>query len=293
MLKTIELKNGETLGYRKSGKGEKIILLVHGNMSSSKHWDTVMASLPAHYTAYAVDLRGFGASSYNSRISSLKELSEDLKLFVDQLGLNKFSLVGWSTGGGVVMHFAIDYPNQVEKLILVESVGIKGYPMLKKDEKGQPLLGEFLKTKEEIEADPIQVKPILDAYKEKNKEFIRLVWDSAIYTFKKPDEERYANYLDDIIKQRNLVDIDYALVYFNISDEHNGVVQGSGEISKLKTPTLVIQGEDDLVVPKTMGIGIAEVMGEIARLELLPNGGHAPIEDNLGRFMNLIIDFLE
>ncbi len=293
MLKMIDLKNGETLGYRKSGDGDKTIVLVHGNMSSSKHWDTVMASLPEDYTAYAVDLRGFGASTYNSRISSLKELSEDLKLFVDQMGLKKFVLMGWSTGGGIVMHFAIDYPSLVKKLILVESVGIKGYPMLKKDDKGQPIPGEFLTTKEEIEVDPIQVKPILDAYEAKNKDFIRLVWDSAIYTFKKPEEDRYDSYLDEIIKQRNLVDIDYALIHFNISDEHNGVVQGSGEISKLKTPTLVIQGEDDLVVPKTMGIEISEVMGKTARLELLPNGGHAPLEDDLDRFMNLVIDFLE
>jgi pimeloyl-ACP methyl ester carboxylesterase len=293
MLKTVDLKNGETLGYRKSGDGENVIVLVHGNMSSSIHWDTVMASLPEQYTAYAVDLRGFGTSSYNKRISSLKELSEDLKLFADELGLNKFALVGWSTGGGVVMYFAIDYPEMVEKLILVESVGIKGYPMLKKDEKGQPILGQYLKTKEEIEADPIQVKPILDAYEIKNKEFIRLVWDSAIYIFKKPDEVRYDAYLDEILLQRNLVDIDYALVHFNISNEHNGVLQGSGEISKLKTPTLVIQGEDDLVVPKTMGIEIANAMGKVARLELLPNGGHAPLEDNLNRFMNLVLDFLQ
>lgn len=293
MLKMIELKNGETLGYRKSGDGEKVIVLVHGNMSSSIHWDTVMARLPEDYTAYAVDLRGFGASSYNARISSLKELSEDLKLFVDQLGLSKFSLAGWSTGGGVVMHFAVDYPGIVEKLILVESVGIKGYPMFKKDEKGQPIPGEFLVTKEEIEADPIQVKPILDTYTAKNKEFIRLVWDSAIYTFKKPDELRYDAYLNEILKQRNLVDIDYALVHFNISDAHNGVLPGSGEISKLKTPTLVIQGEDDLVVPKSMGIEIAEAIGETAKLELLPNGGHAPLEDDLDRFMNLILGFLE
>lgn len=293
MLKMIDLKNGEKLAYRKSGEGEKVIVLVHGNMSSSIHWDTVMASLPQQYTAYAVDLRGFGASSYNSKISTLKELSEDLKLFVDQLGLRKFSMVGWSTGGGVVMHFAIDYPNLVDKLILVESVGIKGYPMFRKDDKGQPIPGEFLMTKEEIEADPIQVKPILAAYVAKDKNFIKLVWDSAIYTFKKPDEVRYDAYLNEILKQRNLVDIDYALVHFNISDAHNGVLQGSGEISKLKTPTLVIQGEDDLVVPKSMGVEIAEAIGETAKLVLLKNGGHAPLEDDLDRFMNLILDFLE
>src|SRR5690606_21246399 len=103
---------------------------------------------------------------------------------------------GWSTGGGVIMYFAIDYPEYVDKLILVESVGIKGYPMFRKDEKGHPILGEFLKTKEEIANDPVQVIPILNAYRDKNRDFLRIVWDSAIYTFNKPSEERYEKYLD-------------------------------------------------------------------------------------------------
>lgn len=291
-LSSVELSNGEILGYRKIGEGNKVLVLVHGNMSSSKHWDTVMERMPEDYTTYAIDMRGFGISTYNTPANSLRDFSEDLKLFVDAMGLKKVSLAGWSTGGGVVMYFAIDYPEYVDKLILVESVGIKGYPMFKKDEQGQPIIGEFLKTKEEIAADPIQVVPILDAYKVRNKDFIKLVWDSSIYTFNKPSEERYEEYLEEILKQRNLVDIDYSLVHFNISHEHNGVVQGSGEVDKIKAPTLVIQGKDDLVVPMDMGVGIAEGIGENARLELLDNGGHAPMTDNLDRFMDLILSFM-
>lgn len=291
-LNSINLSNGETLGYRKVGEGEKVLVLVHGNMSTSKHWDTVMESMPEEYTTYAIDMRGFGISTYNTPANSLRDFSEDLKLFVDAMGLKKFNLAGWSTGGGVVMYFTIDYPEYVDKLILVESVGIKGYPIFKKDEKGQPIIGEFLKTKEEIAQDPVQVLPILNAYKEKNKDFVKLVWDSAIYIFNKPTDERYEAYLDEILTQRNLVDIDYSLVHFNISDEHNGVVEGSGEVHKIEAPTLVIQGKNDLVVPMDMGVGIAEGIGENARLELLDNGGHAPMTDDLDRFMNLILDFM-
>lgn len=293
MLNSIKLSNGETMGYRKVGKGNKVLILVHGNMSTSKHWDTVMESMPSEYITYAIDMRGFGISTYNTPVNSLKDFSEDLKLFVDEMGLNKFSLAGWSTGGGVVMHFAIDYPDYVEKLILVESVGIKGYPMFKKDASGQPILGEFLKTKEEIEADPIQVVPILDAYRDKNKALLRIIWDSAIYLFGKPTEERYEEYLDEMLTQRNLVDIDYSLVHFNISDEHNGVVEGTGEVHKIKVPTIVIQGKNDLIVPMDMGVGIAEGIGENAKLELLDNGGHAPMTDDLNRFMNLILSFMD
>lgn len=293
MLNSIKLSNGETMGYRKVGKGNKVLILVHGNMSTSKHWDTVMESMPSEYITYAIDMRGFGISTYNTPVNSLKDFSEDLKLFADAMGLNKFSLAGWSTGGGVVMHFAIDYPDYVEKLILVESVGIKGYPMFKKDASGQPILGEFLKTKEEIEADPIQVVPILDAYRDKNKALLRIIWDSAIYLFGKPTEERYEEYLDEMLTQRNLVDIDYSLVHFNISDEHNGVVEGTGEVHKIKVPTIVIQGKNDLIVPMDMGVGIAEGIGENAKLELLDNGGHAPMTDDLNRFMNLILSFMD
>ncbi len=293
LLHSIKLSNGETMGYRKVGDGDKIVLLVHGNMSTSKHWDRVMESMPEEYTSYAVDLRGFGISSYNTPTDSLRDFSEDLKLFVDAMELDKFNLIGWSTGGGIAMYFAIDYPEYVEKLILVESVGIMGYPIFKKDPQGQPILGEFLTSKKEIAQDPVQVLPILNAYEKKDKDFLRMVWDASIYIFNKPEEERYEEYLDETLTQRNLVDIDYGLVNFNISHMHNGVVEGTGEVDKIKAPTLVIQGKDDLVVPKEMGVGIAEGIGDNARLELLDGGGHAPMEDDLPRFMDLIVKFME
>ncbi|WIV12770.1 alpha/beta hydrolase [Proteiniborus sp. MB09-C3] len=292
MLNLIELPNGEAMSYRKTGKGSKIIILVHGNMSTSKHWDTVMENMPEEYTVYAIDLRGFGASTYNTRVNSLRDFSEDLKLFADAMGLNEFYLAGWSTGGGVAMYFAIDYPTYVKKLILVESVGIKGYPIFKKDAAGNPIIGQFLKTKEEIESDPVQVVPILNAYRDRNKAFLKAVWDSSIYVSAKPTEERYEEYLEAMLTQRNLVDIDYSLVHFNISDEHNGVVEGSGEVHKIKAPTLVIQGKNDLIVPMSMGIGIADGIGENVKLELLDGGGHSPITDDLDRFMNLILTFM-
>ncbi len=293
ILSSVNLSNGETLGYRKVGNGGKTLILVHGNMSTSKHWDTVMESMPKEYTTYAIDLRGFGISTYNTPVNSLRDFSEDLKLFVDVMKLDKFYLAGWSTGGGVAMYFAIDYPDYVEKLILVESVGIKGYPMFKKDEKGQPIIGQLIRTKEEIGQDPVQVLPILNAFKEGNKDFMKMVWDATIYIFNKPEEARYKEYLDETFTQRNLVDIDYSLVHFNISNEHNGVVEGSNEAHKIKAPALVIQGKNDLVVPMEMGLGIVEGIGENAKLELLDRGGHAPMEDDLERFMNIILSFMD
>lgn len=287
----VKLANGETMAYRKLGSGPKNLLLIHGNMSSSKHWDTVMESMPEEFTTYAVDLRGFGESSYESNFNSLRELADDVKLFVDEVALDKFTIAGWSTGGGVAMYFAVDYGYHLEKMILIESVGIAGYPIFKKDENFQPVLTEFLTSKEEIEEDPVQVLPILKAYEDKNRDLIRSIWDSTIYIFNKPEETRYEAYIDEILKQRNLVDIDYSLVHFNISNRTNGVDEGSGLVSEINTPTLIIQGEDDLVVPKEMGIEISNSI-KGSYLELLEKGGHAPMTDDLDRFMDIILNFI-
>jgi 2-hydroxy-6-oxonona-2,4-dienedioate hydrolase len=292
LLKSVELPNGETLGYREGGCGEKVLLLIHGNMTSSKHWEILMEELINNYKIYAVDMRGFGISSYNNEINSLKDFSEDIKLFVDTLELKTFSMAGWSTGGGVVMQFAADYPDYVEKLILVESVGIKGYPMFKKDGKGQPIFTERLTTKEEIAADPIQVVPVLQAYASKNKEFMRTLWNMVIYTHSKPSEDLYEEYLEDMMTQRNLVDVDYALVTFNISKEHNGVVQGTGLVDKIEVPVLVLQGDRDYVVPRQMAEEIAASIGDNAKLVILENCGHSPLIDCLDILVQQIAQFL-
>ncbi|EOD00335.1 alpha/beta fold hydrolase [Caldisalinibacter kiritimatiensis] len=292
VLKSVELPNGETLGYRETVKGEKIVLLVHGNMTSSKHWDILIDRLPEKYKIYAVDLRGFGKSTYNKPINSIKDFSEDIKLFVDELGIKGFTIAGWSTGGGVSMQFTADYPEYVEKLILVESVGIKGYPIYKKDEKGQPIVGELLKTKKEIAKDPVQVLPVLNAYANKDKNYLRNLWNMLIYTHNQPSEERYEEYLDDMLTQRNLVDVDYALLTFNISNENNGVVDGTGDVDKINVPTLVIQGDRDYVVPMNMGKEIAVSIGDNAKLVIMEDSGHSPLIDNLDKLTNVIVDFI-
>ncbi|GAA3325912.1 hypothetical protein GCM10020331_059700 [Ectobacillus funiculus] len=75
-------------------------------MTSSKHWDLLIEELDSKYKLYAVDMRGFGISSYHTPIERIKDFSDDIKLFVDEMGLKKiFGIIGWSTGGAVAMEF--------------------------------------------------------------------------------------------------------------------------------------------------------------------------------------------
>ena len=286
------LSNGETIAYQEVGReSEEILVLIHGNMTSSQHWDLVIEQLQEEYHIYAIDLRGFGKSTYYKPIDSLQDFADDVKLFIDELQLKKFSLMGWSMGGGVAMEFAACHPEFVEKLILVEAVGMKGYPIFKKDINGQPIASTLLKTKEEIAQDPVQIAPVLDAIKNMNKLYYRTVWDLLIYTHNKPEPERYEKYLDDMLTQRNFVDVNYALITFNISDEHNGVVPGNGHIHRLKMPTLVLQGDRDYVVPQVVGEELAKHLPN-AELVILEDCGHSPFIDCLAVFTKQVTDWL-
>lgn len=292
-FKQVKLTNGENLTYREREGGEKLLILIHGNMTSSKHWDVLMESLPKKYKIFAPDLRGFGGSSYNNEINSLHDFAKDLKDFFDKLNLKDFVLMGWSTGGGVAMDFTADNPGYVKKLILLESVGTKGFPIYKKDQNGQPITGELLSTKEEIANDPVQVLPVLKAYKNKDKDTMKLIWNTTIYTDNKPDPIKYEEYLEDMFTQRNLVDVDYALAHFNISSEDTKLSKAKNKAEKIEVPTLVLYGENDKVVTHQMAKDIKNDIGDNAILEYLKNCGHSPLIDDLEQLQNKIIDFIE
>ena len=287
----VKLNNNEKLAYRKAGSGDKVLLLVHGNTSSSKDWDLFMENISGEkYTLYAPDLRGFGESSYHKRINRVEDFAKDLKMFCDELNLDNFNLVGWGAGGAVAMSFTINYQECVQNLILLESSSIKGFPIYKE--------GEYLASREEIKE---VVKPALKAYKWKDKFILnkiarwtmKKVCERSKFTTHKPDNDRYEAYIDEMLKQRNLVDINFALSYFNISHEHNGLIEGTGEVDEIKVPTLVIYGDHDEVVTREMEEETVAGIGENARLQIIENTGHSPFIDRLEDLIVIIDNFLK
>lgn len=286
-LKTLVLSNGETIAYREAGSGSKTVVLVHGNMSSSVHFQTTMEALEKDYKVYAVDMRGFGDSSYNNELNSLRDFSEDIQLWVEALDLKDFNILGWSTGGGVVLELAADMPERVKKVFLLDSVGIKGYPMFKKDEKGQPILTQLITTKEEIKVDPVQVLPILTAYATRNKDLLKMIWNAVIYNTVQPNEEDYDAYLEAMLKQRNLVDVDYSLVHFNMTSENNLLGMGSGRMTLVKAPIVILHGKNDYVVPFNQAEEMKQFFGDQA--VLIPfEGGHSLPTDCFDQYVSVL-----
>lgn len=274
----IQLKN-EKLAYVEFESDKDVMVLIHGNMSSSLHFTPLFEELKKAYHLIALDLRGFGDSTYNHRFDSLHELAEDIKEFFDCKGIQKAHLVGWSTGTGIALDFAATYPEHVLSLFSIEGVGHRGYPIYKKDEQGQQLIGEVYKSKEEMAKDPVQVANMQAVFETNNTAVMEIVWNASIYTVNKPTKEDNDLWISETMKQRNLIDIDWSLASLNLSDSSNGYSDGNNKITQVTCPCAFTHGDKDLVVPLVMPMETVKAIGAHAKLIQYENCGHSPLVD--------------
>ena len=291
--KFVKLANNETYAYVEKGIGEQKIVLIHGNFSSSLYYLPLIDRLPENFKVYAMDLRGYGDSSYIQRITSLKDFANDVALFMDALEITSAVIVGWSLGGGVAMEFGAHHPEKTEKLVLIDSTTHMGYPVFKKDEKGQMIFGATYKDADEMASDPIQVKPLVDALNAGSFDFVKYIFDLTIYTVAKPSIDDNKIYIGESLKQRNLPDADFALASQNMSDICLPYSKGDNTIRLIKAPTLHIRGTRDITVPEMMIQANIEAIKSKSTYIKFENCGHSPLVDMPDELTKAIIDFVK
>jgi pimeloyl-ACP methyl ester carboxylesterase len=158
----VDIPNGERIHYRRREGGEVPVVCLHGNFASSLFWGVVIERIGDRFALYAMDLRGFGDSSYERPIDSIADLAADVPLFADAVGLGRVHLWGWSLGAGVAMQVAADVPDRVGRLVLVGPPWTRGLPVYEKDANLQPT-DRPLTTRAELAGDPVAVAPPLGA----------------------------------------------------------------------------------------------------------------------------------
>jgi len=104
------------------------LLLVHGNASSARFFEELIARLP-EYDIVAPDLRGYGASEAQPADAQrgLRDYSDDLEALVEALGWDRFHLLGWSLGGVIAMQYTLDHPERVQTLTMHATGSPYGY----------------------------------------------------------------------------------------------------------------------------------------------------------------------
>jgi len=287
--KQIDLSNGEQYAYFDLGDStKKPIVLLHGNSASSASLDRFFEGLKNDFRLVAPDMRGYGLSTYNTPIKTLEDLADDIKLFVDALGLKSFALFGWSLGGGVCLKFSAKYPDYVEKLILHNSMGISGSVTYKME--GGKFTDERVTTIDDLKNHPITLMSEKRNREKNTAEMIRglksLVWNGIGI----PSEEKQKIYGEEGVLQRNYTDIRIAMNFtFNMSDKHNGIIDGTGEYKNIKCKILAFAGKKDLVSKYTEDM--KQHFGDQMQLFTIIEGGHASIEDMPNLVLGGIKDF--
>jgi pimeloyl-ACP methyl ester carboxylesterase len=112
------------------------VVLLHGNLSTSRFWEHLLPNAPEHLRFVVPDMRGFGRSERAplDATRGLRDWADDTRALVRQLGIEQpVHLAGWSTGGAAVARYAIDHPTEVASLHLVDPVSPYGYGGVRRD----------------------------------------------------------------------------------------------------------------------------------------------------------------
>jgi pimeloyl-ACP methyl ester carboxylesterase len=115
--------HGHRAIYRIAGSGPPIVL-VHGMINSSRHWEAVALRLARDYTVIAPDLLGHGDSATPRGDYSLGAHAASIRDLLAVIGIDRATVVGHSLGGGVALQFFYQFPQRVERLALVSSGGL-------------------------------------------------------------------------------------------------------------------------------------------------------------------------
>jgi pimeloyl-ACP methyl ester carboxylesterase len=115
--------HGRRAVYRIAGSGPPVVL-IHGMLNSSSHWQSVALELARDHTVLAPDLIGHGDSAAPRGDYSLGAHAASIRDLMTAIGIDRATIVGHSLGGGVAMQFFYQFPQRVERLVLVSSGGL-------------------------------------------------------------------------------------------------------------------------------------------------------------------------
>jgi pimeloyl-ACP methyl ester carboxylesterase len=264
--------DGARVHYQEFGEhSNPTLILIHGYTASVYVWRAVAPALADEgFHVVALDLLGFGYSEKPSWFDySITSQARIVARFMNRLGIGRATIAGSSYGGAVAATLALDYPERVEKLVLVDTVAndaLKNHPVLKLA--AIPGVGEAL-------------APFLI--------------DSRVYqrhrmrgTLAPANHDLITNErVDGILRPLSAADAHRSILATSRNWHANRIEQDAHLINQ---PTLIIWGEDDRVIPVEDGHKLHESILN-SRLVILKNCGHLPQEEKSDFFTEIVSEF--
>jgi pimeloyl-ACP methyl ester carboxylesterase len=270
------LLHGHRLHYRIGGHG-RLLVLVHGITNSSATWEPVLATLEQRFTVIAPDLLGHGDSAKPRGDYSLGANASLLRDFMLALGHERATLVGHSLGGGIAMQMAYQFPERVERLVLVSSGGL--------GRQVTPLLRAVALPGAELVLPLLASEPLVNAGAKIggwiDRIGVRVGSDLAAMA------AGFAS-LQDIEARRAFVHTARAVI-----DVGGQRVNATDKLYLAEAvPTLILWGDRDPIIPARHGIRAHELMPG-SRLRIFDGAGHFPHHDDPLGFAAAIKEFVD
>ena len=256
----------ETISYYDRGDGPPLVL-IHGMFGDYLDWEPVLEPLSASHRVIALDLPGFGASSKPRREYTADFFVSTLHEFFSQLGIERPILVGNSFGGQIAMLYALAHPENVAKLILVNSGGFRQYCDAERS------LTESRFSEQILAGLTPQINTFLfsGVFTKQSETSVRYL-SKQNAKLQRPDYPAYAYALASSIR--------LSLATYLID-----------RLPEIACATLLVWGEKDQVIPVEQA-RLALTKLTKGELKTLPDCGHAPQMECPARFMEAIREFL-
>jgi pimeloyl-ACP methyl ester carboxylesterase len=250
--------------YLDAGSGDPVVLL-HGSgpgVSAWANWQHTIPGLAREFRVLAPDTVGYGATSRPQDVHySLRTWTDHILGFLDALGLEQVSLVGNSLGGRMSLDLAERHPDRVKRMVLMGSPGV-----------GMTLT-EGLTALRAYEPSPENMRSLLLDY---------FAVDKSIIT-------------DELVRIRYEASVEswdaYRAMFFDPRHAGNELGITEEQARSIRTPSLVVHGREDKVVPPAVSWTMANLLPN-ADLHVFAHCGHWTQIERAAEFTQLVASFL-
>jgi pimeloyl-ACP methyl ester carboxylesterase len=263
--------DGVRIHYQEAGDEDASpVILIHGFISSNLIWSHILLPLAnAGFRVIAPDLPGYGYSDKPKEAQyTISEQAQAVKRLMDRLGIESATIVGASYGGAIAATLALDYPERVEKLILVGAVS--------NDEAKKKLLLR-------ISRFPI-VGDIVTPLFLGSRWILRKRMQNMYRRMGKPINELMVASRHHLLETANT---HRAMIRTARNWSANRIER---EASLIRQPTMLVWGDDDNHIPLDHAIRLRDRLPH-ARLIVFRNCGHLPPAEYPQKFVQVVANF--